>query len=184
VTDLYTTFFNRAPDAGGLGFWAANLQQGMPREVLLASFMFSTEFANFTQAIFGNTAARAEVDVVMDFYRGLLARLPDPGGFTAWVNNFRTAQCQGGGAVSAMAEAISSGFVGSGEYAGRNRTNAQFVGDLYNAFLRRGGDLGGVQFWINDLDSGARTRENVRQSLLASPEFQGRVTNVVNQGCF
>jgi hypothetical protein len=83
-----------------------------------------------------------------------------------------------------MAEAISSGFVGSGEYAGRNRTNAQFVGDLYNAFLRRGGDLGGVQFWINDLDSGARTRENVRQSLLASPEFQGRVTNVVNQGCF
>jgi hypothetical protein len=41
-----------------------------------------------------------------------------------------------------------------------------------------------VQFWINDLDSGARTRENVRQSLLASPEFQGRVTNVVNQGCF
>jgi uncharacterized delta-60 repeat protein len=184
VTDLYTTFFNRAPDAGGLGFWAANLQQGMPREVLLASFMFSVEFGNFTQAIFGNTAARAEVDVVMDFYRGLLTRLPDPGGFTAWVNNFRAAQCQGTAlAVNDMAEAISSGFANSGEYLGKNRTNSQFVGDLYNAFLRRGGDLPGVQFWINELNTAARTRENVRQQFLVSTEFQGRVNAIVAQGC-
>jgi hypothetical protein len=185
VTDLYTTFFNRAPDGGGLAFWTSNLQQGMPREVLLASFMFSTEFANFTQAIFGNTGARAEVDVVMDFYRGMLARTPDPDGFTAWVNNFRTAQCAGspGAAVNEMVEAISSGFAGSGEYVGRNRTNAQYVGDLYNAFLRRGGDLGGVQFWINDLNTSARTRQNVRQNFIASTEFQARVAGIVNQGC-
>src|SRR6185436_9320790 len=63
VTDLYTTFFNRAPDAPGLAFWVANLDQGMPREVALASFMFSTEFRNFTQAIFGSTQVRAEIDV-------------------------------------------------------------------------------------------------------------------------
>jgi hypothetical protein len=147
--------------------------------------MFSNEFRSFAQAIFGNTAARAEVDVVMDFYRGLLARTPDPGGFTAWVNNFRTAQCSGspGAAVNSMVEAISSGFIGSGEYAGRNRSNAQYVGDLYNAFLRRGGDLGGVQFWINDLNTSARTRENVRQNFIASAEFQARVAAVVAQGC-
>jgi hypothetical protein len=184
VTDLYRTFFNRDPDSGGLGFWVSQIGSGMPREVVLASFMFSTEFSSFAQAIFGNTTARAEVDVVMDFYRGLLARLPDPDGFTAWVNNFRTAQCAGTGvAVVDMVEAISAGFVGSGEYTGKNRTNAQYVGDLYNAFLRRGGDLGGVQFWINDLNSGARTRENVRQNFVASAEFQARVGAIVNQGC-
>ena len=67
--------------------------------------------------------------------------------------------------------------------SGKGRTNAQYVGDLYNAFLRRGGDLGGVQFWINEIATSARTRENVRQQFLASAEFQARVTNVVNQGC-
>jgi hypothetical protein len=72
----------------------------------------------------------------------------------------------------------------SPEYAGRNRTNAQYVGDLYNAFLRRGGELSGVQFWINDLATGARTRENMRQNFVASAEFQARVAAVVNQGCF
>ena len=183
VTDLYTTFFNRAPDGGGLAFWVNELASGMPREVVLAGFMFSAEFSSFTQAIFGNTAARAEVDTVMDFYRGMLARTPDPDGFTAWVNNFRAAQCQGGAAVNNMVETISSNFAGSGEYLGRNRTNAQYVGDLYNAFLRRGGDLGGVQFWINDLDASTRSRENVRQNFLASPEFQGRVGNIIAQGC-
>jgi hypothetical protein len=183
VTDLYDTFFNRTPDSGGLSFWVGNVDAGMPREVVLTAFMFSPEFANFTAALFGNTAARAEVDVVMDFYRGLLARLPDNGGFTFWVGRFRTAQCQGGNAVNAEAEAISSAFIQSAEYAARARTNAQYVGDLYNAFLRRGGDLGGVQFWINELNSGARTREQVRQAFVQSAEFQTRVGAVIAQGC-
>ena len=75
MTDLYTTFFNRAPDAGGFADWKGQLAAGMPREVVLASFMFSTEFASFTQAIFGTTATRKEVDTVVDFYRGLLGAL-------------------------------------------------------------------------------------------------------------
>jgi hypothetical protein len=69
------------------------------------------------------------------------------------------------------------------EYIGRNRTNAQFVGDLYNAILRRGGDRNGVQFWVNALDSGSQTRDQVRRQLIASPEFGGRVNAIVNQGC-
>jgi hypothetical protein len=158
----------------------------MPREVLLASFMFSTEFADFTTAIFGNTAARAEVNAVMDFYRGLLARLPDNDGFAFWVGRFRGAQCAGQGAQAAIvaeAESISSSFMNGGEYVGRARTNAQFVGDLYNAFLRRGGDLGGVQFWLNELASGARTRDQVRVQFKNSAEFQARVNAIIAQGC-
>ena len=183
VTDLYTTFFDRAPDAGGLAYWKGQLDSGLPREVLLAQFMFSAEFTAFTQAIFGNPPVRAEVNAVTDFYRGLLARLPDNGGFTYWVGRFRTAQCQGQAAIVAEAEAISSAFTLSGEYASRGRTNAQYVGDLYNAFLRRGGDLTGVQFWINEIGTGARTREQVRMAFRDSPEFQARVTAIIQQGC-
>jgi hypothetical protein len=184
VTDLYLTFFDRAPDSGGMTYWMSQLGAGLPREVLLAQFMFSPEFVSYTQARFGNTSARAEVDTVMDFYRGVLSRLPDSPGFVYWVQRFRTAQCQGSAALIAEVEAISSAYTNSAEYLGRNRSIAQFVGDMYNAFLRRGGDLAGVQYWIQQVQSGARTRENVRQQFLASPEFTARVNAVVQQGCF
>jgi hypothetical protein len=183
VTDLYQTFFNRAPDSGGLAFWTGQLANGMPREVALASFMFSPEFAAFTQAIYGNTAARAEVDTVMDFYRGILGRLPDDAGFDFWVQRFRAAQCQGAAAVAAEADSISASFAGGAEYANRGRGNAQYVGDLYNAILRRGGDGDGVRFWVGQLDSGAQTRDQVRRAFLSTPEFGDRVSSIVAQGC-
>jgi hypothetical protein len=183
VTDLYGTFFNRAPDAAGFADWTGQLAAGMPPEVVLASFMFSPEFASFTQSIFGSATVRKEIDVVGDFYRGLLARLPDDGGFNFWLQQFRTAQCQGSAAVTAQAEAISSQFALGSEYAARARSDSQYVGDLYNAFLRRGGELAGVQFWINQVATGARTRENVRQAFVGSPEFSARVAAVTAQGC-
>lgn len=183
MTDLFNTFFNRAPDPAGLAYWADLLSRGMPRDVVLVSFMFSGEFAGFTQAIFGNTQARKEVDTVVDFFRGLLSRLPDNGGFDYWLQRFRTAQCAGEATVRAEVESISSQFIQSGEYLGRNRTNTEYVGDLYNAFLRRGGDLEGVQFWIGEIANSRRTRENVRQQFVASPEFSTRINAVIAQGC-
>jgi len=183
VTDLYSTFFNRAPDSEGFAFWTQQLASGMPREGVLASFMFSPEFALFTQAIFGNTAARGEINVVMDFYRGLLSRLPDTAGFNFYVGQFRTAQCQGAGAVYTQVENISSGYANSQEYSNRGRSTTQYVADLYNSFLRRGPDLSGLQFWVNQITSGARTREAVRQEFKVSPEFDGRVQAVIAAGC-
>ncbi|MBX3674423.1 MAG: DUF4214 domain-containing protein [Burkholderiales bacterium] len=183
ATDLYNTFFNRPPDGAGLAYWTGQLAGGLPREVALVAFMFSAEFVNFTQSIFDSAAVRAEVDTVTDFYRGLLARLPDDGGFAFWLARFRAAQCLGGNAVNTEVESISSLFANSAEYAARARSNAQFVGDLYNAFLRRSGDLAGVLFWIGELSTGARTRENVRQAFVASPEFQARVAAVIAAGC-
>jgi hypothetical protein len=183
VTDLFGTFFNREPDAAGLAYWKGQLDQGLPREVLLAQFMFSQEFANFTQAIFGTTITRREVDTVVDFYRGLLGSLPDDGGFNYWLGLFRAAQCQGGEAVNAQVESISSAFANSAQYVNRGRTDAQYMGDLYNAFLRRGGDLAGVQFWIGQIATAAQTREAVRRQFVASGEFNARVVAIIAQGC-
>ena len=99
------------------------------------------------------------------------------------MGRFRDAQCQGAAAVTAEAESMAIQFVHGAEYGFRGRSNAQYVGDLYNAFLRRGGDQGGVQIWIGQLDSGARSREQVRQEFAAAPEFGARVAAIVNQGC-
>jgi hypothetical protein len=183
VDDLYRTFLNREPDTSGRDFWLGQFSAGLTREVVLVAFMFSQEFRDFTASIFGSTAVRRELDAVMDFYRGLLFRLPDGGGFNFWVQRFRTAQCAGPSAVTAEAEAISGEFARGVEYANRNRTAEQYVGDLYNAILRRGGDGPGVQFWINLITSGAQTREQVRQQFVASPEFQGRVQQIIAAGC-
>ena len=57
------------------------------------------------------------------------------------------------------------------------------MADLYNAFLRRGGDLPGVEFWIRQLDTGARSREQVRQAFISSTEFQQQVQDMIAEGC-
>ena len=184
VTDLYNTFFNRGPDAGGLVYWVGQIQGGLPREVVLFSFMFSSEFRTFTQGIFGNTLARPEVDMVVDFFRGLLNRLPDTASFNYWLGRLRTAQCQGAGPVYQAVDDISAAFMFNPEYTNRARSNTQFVTDMYYSFLRRGGDVGGVGYWINELGSGARYPNDVRYfGFLNSPEFGARVQAVIAAGC-
>ncbi len=184
VTDLYNTFFNRPPDAGGLAYWTGQIAAGLPRSIVMYGFLFSPEFNTFMTGLFGNTTSRAEVYAVVDFYRGILNRLPDTPGFNSWLTQFRAAQCAGAGSVYSAVDQISSSFIYSAEYLGRNRSNTDYVGDLYYAFLRRGGDLAGVNYWINQLTSGAETREQLRKDFINTPEFNGRVNAIIAQGCY
>jgi hypothetical protein len=183
VTDLYATFFNRAPDTGGLVYWTGQLAAGLPRDVVMYHFLFSSEFADAMYELFGDTAVRAEINLVGDFYRGLLHRLPDDSGLVYWRDRFRAAQCQGAPAVTAAADEISRLFANSAEYLNRARTNPDYLADLYDAFMRRGAELAGFHYWVAQLDNGALTREQVRQVFVQSPEFQGRVQQVIAEGC-
>ncbi|HCK80388.1 MAG TPA: hypothetical protein DIC59_02840 [Candidatus Competibacteraceae bacterium] len=183
VTDIYRTFFNRAPDSSGLSYWTNQLAAGLPRSVVLFSFVFSPEFATYMQGLYGAANARAEINAVVDFYRGFFNRLPDSAGFSYWSNRFQAAQCQSAAAVSAEAESISRQFAASAEYSGRNRSSSDYVADLYYGFLRRGGDLAGFNYWVSQLNTKAQTWDQVRRSFLQSPEFQSRVRQIINQGC-
>lgn len=183
LTDLYRTFFNREPDNGGFAYWMGQLADGLPRDAVLCKFLFSPEFEEFMGGLFGDTSVRAEINMLGDFYRGLLGRLPDSSGFCYWISQFRIAQCQGAEAVRRAADAISKLFLGSAEYSDRNRNNEQYILDLYCAFLRRGADLPGLRYWVDQLERGALTREQVRRSFVAAPEFQGRIDEVISAGC-
>jgi hypothetical protein len=183
VADLYQTFFNRQPDSGGLYFWIGQLSAGSPRSLVMYYFLFSSEFSSYMQGLFGNTANRWEIYAVVDFYRGFLNRLPDSSGFNYWLQRFRAAQCQGAFAVVAEVEAISHQFLISSEYLNRQRSNRDYIADLYYAFLRRGGDVSELSSWVKYLDTSAYSREQVRQAFINSPEFQGRVNQIINQGC-
>ena len=183
VADLYNTFFNRTPDGAGLAYWVGQIQGGLPREVVMLSFMFSAEFQSFTRALFGDTTARPEVNVVLDFFRGVLNRLPDAASLQYWTGRLKAAQCAGPGAVYAEVDSISRFFIFSAEYNNRHRSRTQVVTDMYYSFLRRGGDAGGVHFWVNQLATGAMDLNGVRVNFLNSPEFAGRVQDVVAAGC-
>jgi hypothetical protein len=183
VRDLYETFLGRAPDAGGLAYWSQQLALGVSRESLLVEFARSVEFSRLLAQQGGTTASRPEADMVTSFYRGILARLPDSGGFRYWLQRFRVAQCASAGAVGSEADAVSHSFFNLPEYASRARDTKGYVSDLYNAFMGRAPDVGGLNHWVRELDSGRRTREELRITFMRSAEFQARVEGVVRAGC-
>lgn len=183
ASDLFLTFFNRAPDAGSLSFWVSQLDAGAPRDMVRYAFALSSEADAFLRAKLDRTDGRVSDTIVSDFYRSILNRLPDDGAYVAWRANFRSAQCGGPAAVLAQAESISSAFFGSLEYSLRGRDNVGFMQDLYMALMRRYATLYELWSWTNAINNGVYTRAQVRSIFLGSLEFQLRVDRVIQEGC-
>ncbi len=187
ISDLYKTFFNRTPAVAEIDGWMAYLPT-VGRDGLLHHFIHSAEFDIFMRDRLGiNGNARAETFAAVDFYRGFFRRLPDPTGLAGWVGEYRKAQCEPettkAASVAATARSISNGFLNSPEYKARATTNAQFVNDLYSAFLRRGADLGGFNGWKAALDNGSQTRAQLMEGFIGSPEFGSRIGQVTAAAC-
>jgi Domain of unknown function (DUF4214)/Putative Ig domain/Fibronectin type III domain len=185
VTDLYVAFLGRMPDVGGLAYWTGQLGAGLPRNIVLDTFVFSPEFSASMQGLFGNVSSRAEAYAVVDLYGGYFRRLPDDNGFSYWDGRFRTAQCYYQPPVQVLVtmDQVTGQMLRSPEYAGRNRSDSEYVQDLYYAMLQRGGDLAGFNFWVSQLGSNAQTRDQVRVQFLNSPEMQARIAAIAAVGC-
>jgi len=181
VLDLYRTFLNRIPSQPEVDSWLDVLAQGVTRNVVLNFFVFSPEYNTYMGGLFGASTARPENNLVNDFYRGILSRLPDTMGFNYWLGLMRTAQCTGEQQVRDLSYQIASLFVGSAEYEARGRTNSGFVEDLYDAILRRTAAPWEINYWFNELNT--KSRLEVLQGFTGSAEFQTRVTAVIDAGC-
>ena len=77
---IYRAAFDREPDLGGLGFWIAKRDQGVTLQEMAAAFVTSDEFIKK----YGATPSNAEI--VGNFYRNILDRAPDQGGFDFYVS--------------------------------------------------------------------------------------------------
>ncbi|UCF93496.1 MAG: DUF4214 domain-containing protein [Desulfobacterales bacterium] len=179
VTDLYQTFFNRAPDPAGLDYWVALLEQGVSRSVVLNYFVYGEEFRVLMAAIFGDDPGSPARNLVNDLYRGFHSRLPDTAGFQGWVNRMQAAMGQGEQAVRDLALQIALGFLQSEEYVLRDRSDAQFLEDLYNGILRRGAQKAEVDGWLEYMQGGM-TREEVLGQFIRSLEFELRVEAILD----
>lgn len=76
--EMYIAYFNRAPDAIGLFFWANALSNGISLEEIATYFSESAE----AQALFPDDAEDAEF--ILAIYDNVLGRLPDDEGFAFW----------------------------------------------------------------------------------------------------
>jgi serralysin len=77
---VYQAAFDRAPDAGGFGFWIHTLGLTSSIQQVAAGFVSSAEFIN----VYGANASNASI--ITKMYNNVLHRAPEQGGFDFWVN--------------------------------------------------------------------------------------------------
>lgn len=77
---IYRAAFDRAPDAGGLGFWMEMMDRGTTLVDIAGGFVRSVEF---TQT-YGTAPANAEI--VTRMYNNILDRAPEQAGYEYWLN--------------------------------------------------------------------------------------------------
>ena len=80
IIELYIAYFNRAPDAVGLLFWANAFAEGTSLSQMATLFIDQDE----TRATYPASLTNSEVAGIV--YSNVLGRAPDEAGFNFWVN--------------------------------------------------------------------------------------------------
>lgn len=106
ATRLYSAYFLRAPDLGGLRYWVGRLQSGMSVQAASQFFSESSEFKNRYGALDNGQF----VDLV---YQNVLGRAPDSSGRAHWVTALSGGQSRG---------SVMIGFSESNEFVGKTKT--------------------------------------------------------------
>jgi hypothetical protein len=153
VTADYRQFLGRAPDAGGLNLFVAQLQNGVSQAVIDAEFVSSNEYI----ANHGNTAN----GFVQGLYDDLLGRTPSTLETNFWISEL---------AAGATAGQVALGFTTSSE------REAIIVNNDFFTLLGRAPDAAGFNFFVNALQSGA-TRADVESAIIGSNEYVARHGN-------
>ena len=81
LIEMYVAYFNRAPDALGLQYWASRVFDGMALSQVAKSFFVQPE----TQVTFPATMSTTQF--VWQVYYNALGRTPDAAGLAYWVGD-------------------------------------------------------------------------------------------------
>lgn len=84
LTDMYIAYFDRAPDALGLFYWASRLSDGMTLQEIAKSFFVQPE------TVAAYPAGQTTEQFVTEVYDNVLGRNPDQPGLNYWVNSLQT----------------------------------------------------------------------------------------------
>lgn len=109
-------------------------------------------------------------------YKAAFDRAPDKGGLGFWINELDKG--------STLLE-VAAKFITSTEFIklnGADPTDLQFATSMYQHVLGRAPDQGGLDWWVDQLQSGARTRSDVLVGFSESSENQIALTGQVQGG--
>ena len=95
-------------------------------------------------------------------YEVALGRSADASGYNYWVENLNNGQACGA--------QVGYGFIFSSEYMNRNRSNEDFVKDMYSMYFGRSADAAGFSYWVEQLEAGV-DREEIMAGFANSQEF-------------
>ncbi|AWN40270.1 DUF4214 domain-containing protein [Methylobacterium durans] len=171
---IYDGLLGRAPDSLGLEYWADRLEHG-------------TTVRDLTQQVLNSSEGQARVGSLNDgvfvnhLYETMLNRNPNDEERDFWSDQLYR------GATRAD---VADGFVFSPEHLASLTLEfslsifvpdrqASDVARLYYTLLDRMPDLGGLQYWTDQLNQG-RSLSSVADSFLTTPELQARYGAVDN----
>lgn len=111
---------------------------------------------------------------IRNFYQHGLNRQPNGTELSTWLSTLQTAYVQGPTQFLTAMQNLGTAIFTSQEYINRNRTNSQYVYDLYKSYLVREPDQGGWDNWVTTLNT--HSREHVRNGFAWSVEFHNKVS--------
>lgn len=109
-------------------------------------------------------------------YQAAFDRKPDAGGLKYWVD-----QMDAGMSLATVA----GHFVGSAEFAalyGSNPSHADFIYRLYTNVLHRPPEAAGYNWWLDQMNAGAYTRQHALAAFAESAENQAGVIGSIQNG--
>ena len=160
VKQQYRDFLDREGDSGEVQFWVNKIDSGaMTKAQVIESFFWSNEFG-------------VKIAPIVRLYFAYYLRIPDYAGLMFWIDAYNSGWSLGG---------ISDFFASSPEFITTygSLTNEQFVTLVYQNVLGRAPDAGGYAFWVDELNSGRRTRGRVMLEFSESTEYKGLSNNKV-----
>jgi subtilisin family serine protease len=130
LTSMYLAYFNRAPDATGLYYWASNVYQGQTFNQIAENFFNAPE----TQALYPNPidtqSSVADMTVFINsVYQNVLNRTPDSGGFDYWLNGLQTGSSTATGFILQIIKAAvapTGGPLDAAYFTAKNEVGSHF----------------------------------------------------------
>jgi RHS repeat-associated protein len=171
VGDLYSAYLQRGPDDGGLGWWTGQVATNGRANVCNA-FEGSAEFITLVSTLYGTAVSDNErtEHFVNNLYLGSRGTNASPTELQTQRDALNAAAALGFSQVQTQAETMARALFVS-QINDTSLGNAQYVTNLYETFLQRGPDAGGLGFWSPQASVG-QGRQNVMDQFATCGPFR------------
>jgi len=182
VARIYKAALDRAPDASGLNSWIDNWENNWTEQSIAQALLTSNEYLTT------NGTNQSDQQFVEALYQNALNREPDTDGMANWVNSLSAGEVTRADvllSVSQSEESVqqsSSLFANMSETAGNwsfsrtaNTLDVNQIARLYKAAFNRNPDSEGLNYWVNQWESGLES-DKIADQFVDSAEFSALYT--------